>query len=90
MARTFKDMIVQEADGKPRLTFRNRQGAAVLEDVAVEVSSTVQQQGDAWGALAANLLLELDDDGGRVTLGPKGELTMQRGRLPRERAKEEE
>lgn len=35
----------------------------MLEDVAVEVSSTVQQQGDAWGALAANLLLELDDDG---------------------------
>lgn len=63
LARAFKDMIVQEADGKPRLTFRNRQGAAVLEDVAVEVSSTVQQQGDAWGALAANLLLELDDDG---------------------------
>ena len=28
--------------------------------------------------------------GGRVTLGPKGELTMQRGRLPREGAKEEE
>ena len=28
--------------------------------------------------------------GGRVTLGPKGELTMQRGRLPREKAKEEE
>ena len=28
--------------------------------------------------------------GGRVTLGPKGELAMQRGRLPRERAKEEE
>ena len=28
--------------------------------------------------------------GGRVALGPKGELTMQRGRLPRERAKEEE
>lgn len=27
--------------------------------------------------------------GGRVTLGPK-ELTMQRGRLPREKAKEEE
>ena len=28
--------------------------------------------------------------GGRVTLGPKGELTMQRGRLHREKAKEEE
>ena len=28
--------------------------------------------------------------GGRVILGPKGELAMQRGRLPREKAKEEE
>ena len=28
--------------------------------------------------------------GGRVTLGPKGELAMQRGHLPREKAKEEE
>ena len=53
MARAFKDMIVQEADGKPRLTFRNRQGATVLEDVAVEVSSTVQQQGDSWDILMA-------------------------------------
>ena len=56
MARAFKDMIVQEADGKS-CPFEGRQ------DGAVEVSSTVQQQGDAWGALAANLLLELDDDG---------------------------
>ena len=71
MARAFKDMIVQEADGKPRLTFRNRQGAAVLEDVAVEVSSTVQQQGDAWGALAANLLLELDDDDVPYAIAPE-------------------
>lgn len=71
MARTFKDMIVQEADGKPRLTFRNRQGAAVLEDVSVEVSSTVQQQGDAWGALAANLLLELDDDDVPYAVAPE-------------------
>ena len=63
MARAFKDMIVPEAAGEPRLKFRIRQGATVLEDVAVEVSSTVQQQGDSWGALAANLLLELDDDG---------------------------
>ena len=71
MARAFKDMIVQEADGKPRLTFRNRQGAAVLEDVAVEVSSSVQQQGDAWGALAANLLLELDDDDVPYAVAPE-------------------
>ena len=64
-------MIVQEADGKPRLTFRNRQGAAVLEDVAVEASSSVQQQGDAWGALAANLLLELDDDDVPYAVAPE-------------------
>jgi len=60
LARAFKDMIVQEADGKPRLTFRNRQGATVLEDVAVDRKST---RLNSWGALAANLLLELDDDG---------------------------
>ena len=71
MARAFKDMIVQEADGKPRLTFRNRQGAAVLEDVSVEVSSTVQQQGDAWGALEANLLMELDDDDVPYAVAPE-------------------
>ena len=71
MARAFKDLIVQEADGKPRLTFRSRQGTAVLEDVAVEVSSTVQQAGDAWGALAANLLLELDDDGTPYAVAPE-------------------
>lgn len=63
MARAFKNLIVQEADGKPRLTFRNRQGATVLEDVSVEVSSTVQQEADCWGALEANLLLALDENG---------------------------
>lgn len=62
MARVFKDLIVQEADGKPRLTFRARNGAAVLADVSVEVESTVLQQGDAWGALHANLLLALDGE----------------------------
>ena len=61
---------MQEADGKPRLTFRNRQGTAVLEDVAVEVSSTVQQAGDAWGALAANSLLELNDSGVPYAVAP--------------------
>lgn len=70
MPRAFNDMIVQEADGKPRLTFRSRQGTAVLEDVSVEVSSTVLQAGDAWGALAANVLLELDDDDVPVAVAP--------------------
>lgn len=63
MARAFEDLLVQEADGKPRLTFRDRRGNAVLEDVSVEVSSTVLRAGDRWGALAANLLLALDEDG---------------------------
>ena len=63
MADVYKDMIVQEADGKPRLTFRSRQGAALLEDVSVEVASDILQQGDAWGAREANLLLEKDADG---------------------------
>lgn len=62
MEHAFKDLIVQEPDGKPRLTFRARDGAAVLADVSVEVASRVQQQGDAWGALHANLLLALDGD----------------------------
>ena len=70
MPRAFKDLIVQEADGKPRLTFRSRQGTAVLEDVSVEVASTVLQAGDAWGALAANVLLELDDDGVPYAVAP--------------------
>ena len=63
MADVYKDMIVQEADGKPRLTFRSRQGAALLEDVSVEVASDILQQGDTWGAREANLLLEKDADG---------------------------
>lgn len=55
-------MLVEEADGKPRLTFRSRAGQAVLEDVSVEIASEVLQEGDRWGALAASELLELDDD----------------------------
>lgn len=56
-------MLVEETDGQPRLTFRSRQGTAVLEDVSVEVSSAVLRAGDRWGALAANTLLALDGDG---------------------------
>lgn len=63
MPRAYRDMIVDEADGRPRFSFRDRTGALVLAEVSAEVAGTVLQQGDAWGALAANLLLELDDDG---------------------------
>ena len=37
----------------------------------MEVSSTVQQQGDAWGALEANLLMELDDDDVPYAVAPE-------------------
>jgi hypothetical protein len=62
LVRSFKDLIVQETDGQARLTFRNRKGEAVLSDVSVEVSSTVLQAADKWGALAANTLLSLEND----------------------------
>ena len=62
MADAYKDMIVQETDGRPRLTFRNREGSVVLADVSVEISSTILQQGDTWGAREANLLLSRDAD----------------------------
>lgn len=71
MARAFKDLIVQEADGRLRLTFRARDGTAVLEDVTVEIASTVLQEGDKWGALAANQLLELDEDGVPQAIAPE-------------------
>lgn len=63
-------MIVSEPDGRVRLTFRNRQGTAVLQDVCAEVSSAVSQHGDRWGALAANELLRLSDDGVPYAVAP--------------------
>ena len=66
MARAFEDLLVGEADGRPRLTFRSRAGQAVLEDVSVELASEVLRPGDRWGALAANTLLALDEDGAPI------------------------
>lgn len=63
MARAFKDMIVQEADGKPRLTFR-QPGKARLCWRMLPWKCPVQSTGRRrLGCVAANLLLELDDDG---------------------------
>ena len=63
MARTFKDLKVDEQDGKVYVTLHNRDGSVALRDVAVEISSKIVQQGDAWNAAAANLLLRLDEEG---------------------------
>lgn len=63
MARLFRDLKVNEPDGKVYLTLFNRDGSPALRDVSVGVSSEVVQQGDNWTAAAANLLLRLDEDG---------------------------
>ncbi|WP_140401740.1 hypothetical protein, partial [Gemmiger sp. An50] len=63
MARLFRDLKVNEQDGKVYLTLYNRDGSPALRDVSVGVSSEVTQQGDNWTAAAANLLLRLGEDG---------------------------
>lgn len=63
MARLFRDLKVNEQDGKVYLTLYNRDGSPALRDVSVGVSSEVTQPGDNWTAAAANLLLRLDEDG---------------------------
>lgn len=63
LARLFRDLKVNEEDGKVYLTLYNREGVPVLRDVSVQVSSEVVQPGDKWTAAAANLLLRLDEEG---------------------------
>ena len=63
MARSFRDLKVNESDGNIYLTLYNRDGSAALRDVSVKVSSEVVQPGDNWTAAAANLLLRLDEEG---------------------------
>ena len=62
MARLFRDLKVNEQDGKVYLTLYNRDGSPALRDVSVGVSSEVTQPGDNWTAAAANLLLRLDEE----------------------------
>lgn len=50
-------------DGKARITITSRSGTTFVTDGLVEVTSQVIQEGDKFGASAANLLLQLDDDG---------------------------
>lgn len=63
MARSFRDLKVNESDGNIYLTLYNRDGSVALRDVSVKVSSEVVQPGDNWTAAAANLLLRLDEEG---------------------------
>ncbi|MEG2022278.1 MAG: hypothetical protein RR087_10940 [Oscillospiraceae bacterium] len=61
MTREFKDLIVNEQDGKKRIRLLNRDGTIALNDVYVEISSPISQNGDSFGALETNLLLEISD-----------------------------
>ncbi|MEG1476463.1 MAG: hypothetical protein RSC38_01890 [Oscillospiraceae bacterium] len=61
MIREYKDLIVDEPDGKKRITLYNRDGTPALQDVSVAIASPVLQQGDAFGALEANLFLRFVD-----------------------------
>ena len=79
------------------ITFTNKAAGELKERLRRMLGGTVakmeqlfsRSQSRSTNVATFLALLELVR-GGRVTLGPKGELTMQRGRLPREKAKEEE
>ncbi|MFZ2538561.1 MAG: hypothetical protein WAX04_06625 [Oscillospiraceae bacterium] len=59
----FKDLIVNETDGKIRYNIVDRNGAIVSKDVNLEVSSNIVQAGDTFGALELNCFLEKKDSG---------------------------
>lgn len=61
--RPYKDMIVNESDGKMRYNLIDRSGQTVATDVYLEQSSPITQQGDKVGAKEFNALLNRDDDG---------------------------
>ena len=65
MARSYRDTIPDEADGRLYVSLLNRDGTVALHDVAVEVSSPLVQQGDKFGAAAVNLLLSWTTRAGR-------------------------
>lgn len=62
MSRPYKDLIVDEADAKVRYNLIGRDGEAVIEDVRLEVSSPVTQEGDKVGAREFNFLIERGED----------------------------
>ncbi len=67
MAKPYKDMIVDEQDGRIRYNLVGRGGDVVQADVALEVASTVLQQGDTYGAKEMNTFITRSDDGTVLT-----------------------
>ncbi len=67
MAKPYKDLIVDEPDGKVRYNLVDRAGNAVAADVALQISSPVLQQGDTYGAREMNTFITRSDDGEVLT-----------------------
>ncbi|HBU11469.1 MAG TPA: hypothetical protein DEB31_01665 [Clostridiales bacterium] len=67
MAKPYKDLIVDEADGKARYNLVDRAGNVVAADVALHISSPVLQQGDTYGAREMNTFITRSDDGEVLT-----------------------
>lgn len=44
MARIYRDLLVDEDDGKIRVNLLNRDGTVALHDVSMELSSPVAQE----------------------------------------------
>lgn len=60
---SYKNLVVDEADGVARYNLVDRTGTLAAADVMLVLSSTVLQAGDAWGAREANALLAKDENG---------------------------
>jgi hypothetical protein len=67
MANPYKDMIVDEQDGKVRYNLIGRDGGVVQQDIALEVASVVLQEGDTYGAREMNTFITRSDDGTVLT-----------------------
>lgn len=67
MAKPYKDWLFNEDDRKPRYNLVDRQGAVVVGDVALQISSTVLQEGDSFGATEMNMIITRSDDGEILT-----------------------
>jgi hypothetical protein len=67
MAKPYKDMIVNEEDGKIRYNLVDRGGNIVQAEVKLEVASPIAQEGDAYGAREMNTFITRSDDGEVLT-----------------------
>ncbi len=63
MNREFRDLSVNEPDGRLYYDLVDRAGKTLVSGVSPRLQSPVLRKGDRWGAAAANKLLRLDEKG---------------------------